>query len=64
LKSRGFFTESYWYWIGVGALVGYTLLFNFGYMLALTFLNRECLQLTYIIKQMRVATGHVLILQN
>ncbi|XP_027349846.1 pleiotropic drug resistance protein 1-like isoform X2 [Abrus precatorius] len=39
LKSRGFFTQSYWYWIGVGALAGYTLLFNFGYMLALTFLN-------------------------
>ncbi|KAK7284172.1 hypothetical protein RJT34_18913 [Clitoria ternatea] len=39
LKSRGFFTQSYWYWIGVGALVGYTLLFNFGYMLALTYLN-------------------------
>ncbi|KAF1881323.1 hypothetical protein Lal_00023359 [Lupinus albus] len=39
LKSRGFFTQSYWYWIGVGALVGYTLLFNFGYILALTYLN-------------------------
>ncbi|CAI8614414.1 unnamed protein product [Vicia faba] len=38
LKSRGFFTESYWYWIGVGALIGYTLLFNLGYILALTFL--------------------------
>ncbi|XP_061343449.1 pleiotropic drug resistance protein 1-like isoform X2 [Gastrolobium bilobum] len=39
LKSRGFFTESYWYWIGVGVLIGYTLLFNFGYILALTYLN-------------------------
>ncbi|WJX79100.1 hypothetical protein P8452_62252 [Trifolium repens] len=39
LKSRGYFTESYWYWIGVGALIGYTLVFNFGYILALTFLN-------------------------
>ncbi|GAU19344.1 hypothetical protein TSUD_336310 [Trifolium subterraneum] len=39
LKSRGFFTESYWYWIGVVALIGYTLVFNFGYILALTFLN-------------------------
>ncbi|CAK8543693.1 unnamed protein product [Lathyrus sativus] len=39
LKSRGFFTESYWYWIGVGALIGYTLLFNIGYILALTFLK-------------------------
>ncbi|CAJ2632863.1 unnamed protein product [Trifolium pratense] len=39
LKSRGYFTESYWYWIGVVALIGYTLVFNFGYILALTFLN-------------------------
>ncbi|XP_061343398.1 pleiotropic drug resistance protein 1-like isoform X3 [Gastrolobium bilobum] len=39
LKSRGFFTQSYWYWIGVGAMIGYTLLFNFGYILALTHLN-------------------------
>ncbi|XP_044480570.1 pleiotropic drug resistance protein 1-like [Mangifera indica] len=39
MKSRGFFPYSYWYWIGVGAMVGFTLLFNFGYTLALTFLN-------------------------
>ncbi|KAK8678822.1 hypothetical protein V6N13_144303 [Hibiscus sabdariffa] len=39
LKSRSFFTEAYWYWIGVGGLVGFVLLFNFGYTLALTFLN-------------------------
>jgi hypothetical protein len=41
LKSRGFFTQSNWYWIGFGALIGYTLLFIIGYILALTFLNRE-----------------------
>ncbi|XP_061343406.1 pleiotropic drug resistance protein 1-like isoform X2 [Gastrolobium bilobum] len=39
LKSRGFFTQSKWYWIGVGALIGYTIVFNIGYMLALTYLN-------------------------
>ncbi|GMI82038.1 pleiotropic drug resistance 12, ATP-binding cassette G40, PLEIOTROPIC DRUG RESISTANCE 12 [Hibiscus trionum] len=39
LKSRSFFTEAYWYWIGVGGLVGFVLLFNFGYILALTFLD-------------------------
>ncbi|PNX84548.1 pleiotropic drug resistance protein 1-like, partial [Trifolium pratense] len=39
LKSRGFFTEPYWYWICFGALIGYTLLFNLGYILALTYLN-------------------------
>ncbi|KAK7284174.1 hypothetical protein RJT34_18915 [Clitoria ternatea] len=39
LKSRGFFTQSKWYWIGVGALIGYTIVFNIGFMLALTYLN-------------------------
>ncbi|PIN11340.1 Pleiotropic drug resistance proteins (PDR1-15), ABC superfamily [Handroanthus impetiginosus] len=28
LKARSLFPESYWYWIGVGALIGYTVLFN------------------------------------
>ncbi|KAK4782743.1 hypothetical protein SAY86_007117 [Trapa natans] len=39
LKSRGFFTSAYWYWIGVGALVGFVLLFNFGFTMALKYLN-------------------------
>ncbi|KAK6284613.1 hypothetical protein POUND7_003565 [Theobroma cacao] len=39
LKARGLFTEAYWYWIGVGALVGFILVFNFFYTLALTYLN-------------------------
>ncbi|XVF74663.1 hypothetical protein PTKIN_Ptkin13bG0129500 [Pterospermum kingtungense] len=39
LKARGFFTEAYWYWIAVGALVGFILVFNLLYTLALTFLN-------------------------
>ncbi|CAK7336270.1 unnamed protein product [Dovyalis caffra] len=39
LKSRGFFTEAYWYWIGVGATIGFILLFNLCFILALTFLN-------------------------
>ncbi|KAE7997399.1 hypothetical protein FH972_002039 [Carpinus fangiana] len=39
LKSRGFFSQSYWYWIAVGALVGYVLLLNAGFTLALTFFN-------------------------
>ncbi|CAJ1922092.1 unnamed protein product [Sphenostylis stenocarpa] len=41
LKSRGFFIQSYWFWIGVAALIGYTLLFNLGYILALAYLSRE-----------------------
>ncbi|KAK1363007.1 hypothetical protein POM88_038568 [Heracleum sosnowskyi] len=39
LKSRGFFPYSYWYWIGAGALVGFILLLNLGYTLALKYLN-------------------------
>ncbi|KAJ4718269.1 Pleiotropic drug resistance ABC transporter [Melia azedarach] len=39
LKSRGFFPQAYWYWIGIGALIGFILVFNFGFTLALTFLN-------------------------
>ncbi|XP_019437695.1 PREDICTED: pleiotropic drug resistance protein 1-like isoform X2 [Lupinus angustifolius] len=39
LKARGFFPEAYWYWIGVGACIGYMLLFNFLFPLALQYLN-------------------------
>ncbi|XP_021608285.1 pleiotropic drug resistance protein 1 isoform X2 [Manihot esculenta] len=39
LKSRGIFLEAHWYWIGVGALIGYILLFNFLYTLALKYLD-------------------------
>ncbi|KAM3699900.1 hypothetical protein ACJW31_05G060400 [Castanea mollissima] len=41
MKSRGFFPHEYWYWIGVGALIGFILLFNLYFTLALTYLNRE-----------------------
>lgn len=39
LKSRGFFTDEYWYWICVGALFGFSLLFNILFIAALTYLN-------------------------
>ncbi|KAG5034249.1 hypothetical protein JHK87_009159 [Glycine soja] len=39
LKSRGIFPEAYWYWIGVGASIGYMLLFNFLFPLALHYLD-------------------------
>ncbi|KAH9604838.1 hypothetical protein KSS87_022657 [Heliosperma pusillum] len=39
LRGRGFSTDPYWYWIAVGALVGFTLLFNVVYTLALTLLS-------------------------
>ncbi|XP_022882360.1 ABC transporter G family member 32-like isoform X1 [Olea europaea var. sylvestris] len=39
LKSRSLFPESYWYWIGVGALVGYIILFNILFTFFLSYLN-------------------------
>ncbi|XP_058112108.1 pleiotropic drug resistance protein TUR2-like [Magnolia sinica] len=39
LESRGIFPESKWYWIGAGALFGYTLLFNGLFTVALTNLD-------------------------
>ncbi|KAL6861800.1 hypothetical protein ACP4OV_017500 [Aristida adscensionis] len=39
LKSRGFFPEAKWYWIGFGAVLGFTFLFSFLFTLALTFLE-------------------------
>ncbi|XP_058724835.1 pleiotropic drug resistance protein 1-like [Vicia villosa] len=39
LKSRGFFPQAYWYWIGIGALIGYVFLFNFLFALALHYLS-------------------------
>lgn len=42
LKSRGIFPEARWYWIGVGALIGYIFLFNFFFTLALQYLDRKC----------------------
>ncbi|OAY36963.1 pleiotropic drug resistance protein 1 [Manihot esculenta] len=39
MKSRGFFPNAYWYWLGVAASAGYILLFNLAYTVALTFLD-------------------------
>ncbi|GMH17672.1 hypothetical protein Nepgr_019513 [Nepenthes gracilis] len=39
LTTREFFPHAYWYWLGVGALVGFVLLLNLLYTLALAFLN-------------------------
>ncbi|XVE88987.1 hypothetical protein DITRI_Ditri19aG0113900 [Diplodiscus trichospermus] len=39
LKSRDFFQDAHWYWIGVGGLIGFILVFNFCFTLALTYLN-------------------------
>lgn len=47
LKSRGIFTEAKWYWIGLGALLGYTLLFNLLYTVALSVLSRKYIWKTF-----------------
>ncbi|XXG63718.1 hypothetical protein AAC387_Pa05g1841 [Persea americana] len=39
LKSRGIFAHKYWYWLGVVAMFGYTLLCNGLFPVALAYLN-------------------------
>ncbi|CDP15381.1 unnamed protein product [Coffea canephora] len=39
LKGRGFYTEWSWYWICIAALLGFSVLFNGFFVVALTFLN-------------------------
>nr|XP_027186672.1 ABC transporter G family member 39-like isoform X1 [Cicer arietinum] len=39
LRAKGIVTEDYWYWISISALIGYSLLFNVCFVLALTYLN-------------------------
>ncbi|GAB2255079.1 hypothetical protein Droror1_Dr00008857 [Drosera rotundifolia] len=39
LAARGFYTEEYWYWICVGALFAFSLLFNITFILALSYLD-------------------------
>ncbi|MBA0622214.1 hypothetical protein Godav_007775 [Gossypium davidsonii] len=39
LRTRSYFPESYWYWIGVGALLGYTVLLNILFTFFLANLN-------------------------
>lgn len=41
LKSRSLFVHGYWFWISVGALVGFSLVFNICFIAALTYLNRK-----------------------
>lgn len=43
LNSRGIFVDPNWYWIGVGALLGYIMLFNILFVVFLDLLDREYL---------------------
>lgn len=41
MENFDIFPQRKWYWIGVGALIGFTLLFNILFTFALEYLNRE-----------------------
>lgn len=41
LKARGIFVDPNWYWIGVGGLIAYILLFNILFIVFLHFLGRK-----------------------
>ncbi|GAB4850125.1 transcription factor [Ancistrocladus abbreviatus] len=39
LKSQGYFSHANWYWLGIGALIGFIIIFNILYTLALAYLK-------------------------
>ena len=41
LQNRGLHSETYYYWIGVGALVGFILIFNLLFTIVLSYFHRE-----------------------
>lgn len=41
LESANVFPEKKWYWIGAGALLGFSVLFNVLFTLSLMYLNRK-----------------------
>jgi hypothetical protein len=43
LESRGQFSHAYWYWLGVGALVGFIIIFNIGFTVAIALMPGELL---------------------
>ncbi|KNA08801.1 hypothetical protein SOVF_159450 isoform A, partial [Spinacia oleracea] len=48
LQSRGLLFDGYFFWISVGALFGFSLLFTVGYTLALTFLKAPGASMAFI----------------
>lgn len=41
LQSRGVFPEARWYWIGIGAMIGFVLVFNLLFSITLSLLDRK-----------------------
>jgi hypothetical protein len=44
LEGSDIFTDKNWYWIGVAALLGFTIFFNVLFTLSLMYLNRKYLK--------------------
>lgn len=38
LKAYGQHVEDYWYWIGIGALIGFYIVFNVGFTISLGYM--------------------------
>jgi hypothetical protein len=43
LMDRGLNFSSYFYWISIGALIGFIMLFNIGFATGLTVKRRKCI---------------------
>ncbi|KAG5551931.1 hypothetical protein RHGRI_010140 [Rhododendron griersonianum] len=57
LKSRGMFPEAHWYWLGLGATLGFFVVFQFLYTLALTYLNQKGNEVRRSASSTSMATG-------
>lgn len=57
LLSRGLFDRGYWYWLGVGVLLGYSILFNLLYCFFLKVLNRKLSTVTFMNSWKLFGTG-------
>lgn len=55
LENSSIPTNKEWYWIAMGALLGFTVLFNVLFTLSLMYLNRKYLLYTLIICYMQSA---------
>ncbi|XP_021764497.1 ABC transporter G family member 32-like isoform X2 [Chenopodium quinoa] len=68
LRSRSLFTESYWYWIGVGVMVAYTVLFNVMFTFNLNYLHplgkrQAVISNTEFIERERKKRGETVVIQ-
>lgn len=51
LTSHGLNFDGYFYWVSVGALIGFTVLFDIGFILALTYMTRTFYDETKYIRE-------------